>query len=240
MTCIEFNRLFEELEDQTALPADLQNHRQGCRTCGEMVDDIIYLARQARVLRPMQAPSDRVWRNIQATLVAEGVIRSGAHDTHGDSAAKHGGASSLPMHSIPRRAPMGMAYAAMFSLAAGVMYFQSLFTGGGRPPMLVAHPQLPSIPMVDAVTAANSQVAQISPTETEIAATDIDQMAASIPEEHRATMVSTWHDEVSTYRNLSDFIGLHPEDPFLRGQLMNSQQRLELIMEKFASWNDNF
>ncbi len=240
MTCIEFNRLFEELEDQTALPSDLQNHRQACQTCGGMVDDITYLARQARVLRPMQAPSDRVWLNIQAALVTEGVIRSGAHgtqDTHSDSSTVRGAVSMQP---IPRRAPMGMAYAAMFSLAAGVMYFQSLFTGGGRPPMLVARPQLPSIPMVDAVTAANLQVAQINPTETEIAATDIDQMAASIPEEHRATMVSTWRDEVSAYRNLSDFIDLHPEDPFLRGQLMNSQQRLELIMEKFASWNDNF
>ena len=33
MNCKEFNRMFAELDDQSALPPALQEHRQACAAC---------------------------------------------------------------------------------------------------------------------------------------------------------------------------------------------------------------
>src|SRR5262245_14835678 len=83
MNCMEFNKLFAELDIsngqsnvQAALPPALQEHRASCAACNAMVEDFALIARQARVLRPMEAPSDRVWNNIQSALIAEGVIHA--------------------------------------------------------------------------------------------------------------------------------------------------------------------
>lgn len=235
MNCMEFNRMFAELDDQPAIPPALQEHRQECAACNAMLEDFAFIARQAHVLRPMEAPSDRVWRNIQAALVAEGVIHSGPA-----SAAESfdGNIRAMPPPTS-RRAPMGLAYAAMFMVAAGVMYVHSLFTGVGAPPVLVARPLVPAVPLRDAVTVASNPDPAATLTrqaEAQLAATSVSDVVRSVPEEHRATFASSMSLENDSIHQLMDAVQEFPDDPFLQLQLRNALVRQRTLQEAQSRW----
>jgi hypothetical protein len=235
MNCKEFNRMFAELDDQSALPPVLQEHRQACAACNAMAEDFAFIARQAHVLRPMEAPGDRVWQNIQATLVAEGVIKN-AHATAGDA---FGGNIRMMPQPTARRAPMGLAYAAMFMMAAGVMYVHSLFTGAGAPPVLVARPLAPAIPMRDAVTVAsdpNPGATLRQEAEAQLAATNVSDVVGNVPEEHRATFASSLSQEHDSIQQLMDAVQQFPDDPFLQFQLRNALVRQRMLQEAQSRW----
>lgn len=237
MNCMEFNKAFAELEDFSALPPALQEHYAACKACNAMVEDIAFIARQAHVLRPMDSPGERVWKNIQNTLIAEGVIHDAA------AAASAGGVRAMPAQVMPmvsRRAPMGLAYAAMFMVAAGVMYVHSLFTGVGGPPMLVARPLPPSIPLRDAVTTAsepNPAETLARQAEDQLAANDVNEMVQRVPEEHRATFVSSWNRENESIQQLMGVVQEFPDDPFLQMQLRNALVRQRMLQETPSRWN---
>ena len=234
MNCMEFNRLFAELDNQSALPPALQEHQAACKACHAMVEDFAFMARQAHVLRPMEAPGDGVWRNIQSALVAEGVI----HTVDTSAAELAGRGRMMPM--VVRRAPMGMAYAAMFMVAAGVMYVHSLFTGAGAPPVIAARALPPAIPMRDAVTTAsepNPALALAKEAEDQMAATDVNEMVQRVPEEHRATFVSSWNRENESIQQLVGVVQEFPDDPFLQMQLRNALVRQRMLQETPSRWN---
>jgi hypothetical protein len=235
MNCMEFNRMFADLDDQAALPPALQEHVQSCGPCQAMVEDFALIARQAHVLRPMQAPGDHLWQNIQAALIAEGVI----HQEHDGQAVKSGRLVAMPPHAA-RRAPMWLSYAAMFIVAAGVMYVHSLFNAGGAPPVLVARPMPPAIPMRDAVTTAsdpNPVLALAEQAKAQLAATNVSDMVQRVPEEHRATFVSSLNQENESIQQLVDAAEDFPDDPFIQMQLRNALIRQRMLQETPSRWN---
>jgi hypothetical protein len=52
-------------------------HLQSCPECAVVVQDLKYIADQARLMLPMHDPSPRVWQNIQSSLRKEGLISEG-------------------------------------------------------------------------------------------------------------------------------------------------------------------
>lgn len=52
-------------------------HLQSCPECASVVQDLKYIANQAKLLLPMHDPSPRVWQNIQSSLRNEGLISEG-------------------------------------------------------------------------------------------------------------------------------------------------------------------
>jgi hypothetical protein len=57
--------------------AEEEAHLHSCPECASVVQDLKYIANQARLLLPMHDPSPRVWQNIQSSLRNEGLISEG-------------------------------------------------------------------------------------------------------------------------------------------------------------------
>ena len=54
---------------------DVQHeHLNSCEDCSSLVQDLRYIADQAKLLLPMHDPSPRVWNNIQSSLTKDGLI----------------------------------------------------------------------------------------------------------------------------------------------------------------------
>lgn len=256
MNCTEFEIQFVKMESRAELPPELpetmQEHMRSCRACSAMVEDQTFLARQARVLRPMQAPGEHVWQRIRAALLAEGLIRVPAPAGLELDSVSAGGvpAGVPPPGKSLSRVPMSLAYGAVLMLAVGVMYFYSLFSGpGAQPPTMVVQHRLPAIALRSAPSAPASESAladaarpQEGPLESapaEPSDGDLQQLVLKVPEEYRATVVSSWNQLNSAHDEVSDYLHLHPEDPFAHHQhVIIEEQMRRFAEETFARWND--
>jgi hypothetical protein len=52
-------------------------HLKTCASCAELVQDLRYIAEQAKLLLPMHDPNPRVWNNIEQSLHQEGLLPEG-------------------------------------------------------------------------------------------------------------------------------------------------------------------
>lgn len=74
LDCVDFQaRLPEFFASGNRLASDptMQQHLETCKNCAALVQDLQYIADQARLLlepAPDQGPSDNVWANIQSKL----------------------------------------------------------------------------------------------------------------------------------------------------------------------------
>jgi hypothetical protein len=75
MTCAEFHKLLPVMIESGG-KIEEQGHLASCPTCTDLVNDLRYIAEQAKLLLPMHDPSPRVWNNIQASLQKEGIGRA--------------------------------------------------------------------------------------------------------------------------------------------------------------------
>ena len=53
------------------------SHLQECTSCASLVQDLRYIAEQAKLLLPMHDPNPRVWSNIEQSLQREGLLPEG-------------------------------------------------------------------------------------------------------------------------------------------------------------------
>lgn len=56
---------------------DDESHLQECESCASLVQDLRYIAEQAKLLLPMHDPNPRVWNNIEQSLQREGLLPEG-------------------------------------------------------------------------------------------------------------------------------------------------------------------
>ena len=77
MTCAEFQEglpyIFESGGDGSEM-----EHLKTCQICSDLVQDLQYIADQAKLLLPLRDPSPQVWDKIQNSLAREGLVRSKA------------------------------------------------------------------------------------------------------------------------------------------------------------------
>jgi hypothetical protein len=74
MTCAEFQRALPEIID-TGGNKEQESHLSSCAVCTDLVQDLRYIAEQAKLLVPMEDPSPRVWDGIHNALEREGMVR---------------------------------------------------------------------------------------------------------------------------------------------------------------------
>jgi hypothetical protein len=80
-TCAEFQAQLPELfESGTDLKE--QDHLKTCEQCSALVQDLEYIAQQAKLLLPIHDPSPAVWENIQTSLSSEKNSDSGRSTSH--------------------------------------------------------------------------------------------------------------------------------------------------------------
>jgi hypothetical protein len=74
MTCAEFQRDLPLIIDSGGNPQQ-EAHLHSCEVCHSLVDDLRYIADQAKLLVPMHDPSPRVWNGIAEKLEREGLVK---------------------------------------------------------------------------------------------------------------------------------------------------------------------
>ncbi|MCU1286805.1 MAG: hypothetical protein JWO13_3155 [Acidobacteriales bacterium] len=74
MNCAEFHKTLP-IAIESGGNIDEQGHLATCKNCTDLVNDLRYIAEQAKLLLPMHDPSPRVWNNIQSSLQKEGIGR---------------------------------------------------------------------------------------------------------------------------------------------------------------------
>jgi hypothetical protein len=74
MNCEEFQKALPYIVDGGGT-AEQEAHLKTCAVCSDLVQDLRYIAEQAKLLVPMQDPNPRVWAGIQTSLEKEGLVR---------------------------------------------------------------------------------------------------------------------------------------------------------------------
>jgi len=74
MTCAEFQKVLPYIIETGGNPEE-SRHLRECPICSDLVQDLSYIAEQAKLLVPMEDPSPRVWDGIKRSLEREGMIK---------------------------------------------------------------------------------------------------------------------------------------------------------------------
>ena len=74
MTCAEFQEVLPFIFESGGDAKEME-HLKTCQVCSDLVQDLRYIADQAKLLLPLRDPSPQVWDNIQTSLEREGLIR---------------------------------------------------------------------------------------------------------------------------------------------------------------------
>jgi hypothetical protein len=74
MTCAEFQKVLPYIIE-TGGKVEEERHLRECPVCSDLVQDLRYIAEQAKLLVPMEDPSPRVWDGIKGSLEREGMIK---------------------------------------------------------------------------------------------------------------------------------------------------------------------
>jgi hypothetical protein len=124
MRCREFESVLEQASEQP-MPAEAAAHVKQCEYCRSLTADLEAITAMARELSvPDEEPPARVWTQLRAQLVEEGIIRT-TEFQHAGPARNGWFAGAL---SWMRRPVMVAAYAAMMVFAAGLtwMHYQNV------------------------------------------------------------------------------------------------------------------
>jgi hypothetical protein len=74
MNCAEFQSGLPYIIDGNG-SAEEDEHLRSCKICADLVQDLRYIAEQAKLLVPMEDPSPRVWSGISKSLEREGLVK---------------------------------------------------------------------------------------------------------------------------------------------------------------------
>jgi hypothetical protein len=74
MTCAEFQEVLPYIFESGGDASEME-HLKTCPICSDLVQDLRYIADQAKLLLPLRDPSPQVWDNIQNKLEVEGLVR---------------------------------------------------------------------------------------------------------------------------------------------------------------------
>jgi len=76
MNCQQFQEVLPYIIESGGKP-DEEEHLKTCAACTALVQDLLYIAEQAKLLLPMHDPNPRVWNNIEQSLQREGLLPEG-------------------------------------------------------------------------------------------------------------------------------------------------------------------
>jgi hypothetical protein len=214
MNCREFEIEWAALDDSSGLTSLLDSHRQECKHCSDLVDDLNAIRKQARQLKIDLEPPQRVWATIQNQLEMEGL----AHRL--TAAAPAGKVRRSRARGWLSAVPMGLAYISVFLLTLAGMYVRSKFADPVAVQNIAPAPAPPEVAQIRQATAERDRKVQ--------------ELALRVSEEHRATLVSSWNQLNASINNQSDFVMAHPWDDFALQGLRHTFQQSENFMEPFV------
>jgi hypothetical protein len=118
MNCQEFQEALPHIILESGGNAEEETHLRSCPACAILVQDLRYIADQAKLLLPLHDPSPRVWSNIERSLRNEGLIREGRMSLMGQL-------TSTPQMTFPSQSkswtPLGWAITLAAVIVSAVM-----------------------------------------------------------------------------------------------------------------------
>jgi hypothetical protein len=82
MNCQQFQEVLPYIIESGGKP-DEEDHLKTCTACSALVQDLLYIAEQAKLLLPMHDPNPQVWNNIEQSLQREGLLPEGRMSRQG-------------------------------------------------------------------------------------------------------------------------------------------------------------
>jgi hypothetical protein len=82
MNCQQFQEILPFIIESGGSEED-EAHLKTCPSCAALVQDLRYIAEQAKLLLPMHDPNPRVWNNIEQSLQQEGLLSEGRRPGQG-------------------------------------------------------------------------------------------------------------------------------------------------------------
>ncbi|HKD79852.1 MAG TPA: hypothetical protein VKH81_09175 [Candidatus Angelobacter sp.] len=73
MNCQQFQEVLPYIIESGGKPEE-ETHLETCASCSALVEDLRYIAEQAKLLLPMHDPNPRVWTSIEQSLHREGLL----------------------------------------------------------------------------------------------------------------------------------------------------------------------
>jgi hypothetical protein len=205
MNCQQFQEVLPYIIESGG-NAEEEGHLRTCPACAELVQDLQYIAQQAKLLLPMHDPSPRVWAGIEASLRGHALLQEGRMSLLG-----HNMTTIAPQTQAKSWTPLGLAVA-LLALAAFSLV------------LINYHPQLPP-----AQTSAQNIIAQPAP----VASDDqqlITQVSQQAPDVRRAYEDSL--REVNTYiTDAQQAVDQDPEDAAARAHLLDAYQQKEMLYQ---------
>jgi hypothetical protein len=208
MNCQQFQEVLPYIIESGGNEEE-EAHLRSCPACAELVQDLEYIAQQAKLILPMHEPSPRVWAGIEDSLHRQGLIQEGRLSLLGHITIFPPQAKSWT--------PLGwlMALAAMAVFAVLLINY---------------HPQLPSAP-----PSAQNMSAPAPPTAFE---GDDQQLIVRVsqqaPDVRRAYEDSL--REVNTYiTDAQQAVDKDPADAIAQQHLLDAYQQKEMLYQMATS-----
>lgn len=152
MNCQQFQEVLPYIIESGG-NQEAQEHLDTCPSCAELVQDLQYIAQQAKLLLPMHDPSPRVWSGIEQNLQRQGLLQEGRMSLLGHTTTITTQSKSWT--------PLGW----MMALAASAIFAVLLINYRPQLPSSQSSSQNISAPAVNDDQILVSQVAQRGPAE---------------------------------------------------------------------------
>jgi hypothetical protein len=203
MNCQQFQEVLPYIIESGGNEEE-EGHLHSCPACAELVQDLQYIAQQAKLILPMHDPSPRVWAGIEHSLHHQGLLQEGRMSLLGHI-------TTIPTQS-KSWTPLGwtMALAAMAAFTALLITYR---------------PQLPATPPV-----AQNMSVQPAPAFGNDDQQLITQVSQQAPDVQRAYEDSL--REVNAYiQDAETAVNQDPEDAAARVHLVEAYQQKEMLYQ---------
>jgi hypothetical protein len=201
MNCQKFQEVLPYIIESGG-NAEEEEHLQTCPACAGLVEDLKYIATQAKLLLPMHDPSPRVWTGIEQSLRHQGLIQEGRLSLMGQTI-------------LPAQAkswtPVGWIMA-----AAALMAFSAL--------LITYRPQLPPAPA--SAQNMNAQPAPL-PADDQQLVSQVSERAPDVSSAYEDSL-----REVNVYISDAELaVARDPQDAAARERLVDAYQQKEMLYE---------
>jgi hypothetical protein len=202
MNCQQFQEVLPYIIESGGNEEE-EEHLRRCPACAELVQDLQYIAQQAKLMLPMHDPSPRVWAGIEDSLHRQGLIQEGRMSLLGH------------MTTIPTQSrswtPLGwaMALAAMAVFAALLINYR---------------PQLPVMPA--SAQNVSAPTAAIESDDQQLI-TRVSQQSPDVRHAYEDSL-----REVNAYiSDAQQAVDQDPEDAVARAHLLDAYQQKEMLYQ---------
>jgi hypothetical protein len=202
MNCQQFQEVLPYIIESGGNEEE-EAHLRRCPACAELVQDLQYIAQQAKLMLPMHDPSPRVWAGIEDSLHRQGLIQEGRMSLLGH-------VTTIPTQSRSWT-PLGWAMA-----LAAMAVFTAL--------LINYRPQLPAQPAAAQNVSAPTAVFE---GEDQQLITRISQQSPDVRRAYEDSL-----REVNAYISDAQLaVDQDPEDAQARAHLLDAYQQKEMLYE---------